>query len=241
MRRKAGDTVRLFNGRDGEWSANIAEAGRDTCRLALAERTRAQDRGPDIWFLPSPIKRSPFELMIEKATELGASSIRPVVSERTQRSKVNTDRLRAIAIDAAEQSERLSVPEVAEPRPLDDLLADWPDERRLLFCDESGEAPPLAEVLTGRTDTAGKVLDDMGQLVGDVLEGILGGGPAPPSERPWAILIGPEGGFAPEERKRLRVHGSVVAASLGPRILRAETAAIAALSLWQALLGDWRG
>ena len=241
MRRKPGDTVRLFNGRDGEWSARIGEAARDTCRLALETRTRAQDKGSDLWFLPSPVKRGPFELMVEKATELGVSKIRPAMSERTQRSKVNTERLRTIALEAAEQSERLSVPDVTEPRSLADHLADWPAERRLLFCDESDEAPPLAEVLTGRTDTAGKVVSDVGQLVGDVLEGLLGGGPAPLDLRPWAILVGPEGGFAPAERKLLRAHGSVVAASLGPRILRAETAAIAALSLWQALLGDWRG
>lgn len=241
MRRKAGDAVRLFNGRDGEWGAHIDEAGRDSCSLALEERTRTQENGPDLWFLPSPIKRGPFEMMVEKATELGVSSIRPVMSERTQRSKVNTDRLRAITIEAAEQSERLSVPEVTEPRALADYLADWPAERQLLFCDESGEAPPLIEVLMGRTDMAGRVVGDVGRLVGDVLEGILGGGPAPLATRPWAILIGPEGGFAREERERLAAHGSVVAASLGPRILRAETAAIAALSLWQALLGDWRG
>ena len=180
-------------------------------------------------------------MMVEKAVELGVSSIRPAMTQNTQRSNVNVDRLRAIVVEAAEQSERLSVPEVAQPRPLTDLLADWPDDRRLLFCDESGEAPPLTEVLTGRTDAAGKVLDDVGQLVDDVLGGILGGGPRPPCQRPWAILIGPEGGFAPEERSVLRAHDSVVAASLGPRTLRAETAAIAALSLWQALLGDWRG
>ena len=241
MRLKTGASVRLFNGRDGEWSARIIEAARDTCRLALEARTRPQEKGSDLWFLPSPVKRGSFELMVEKATELGVSSIRPAMGARTQRSKVNTERLRTIAHEAAEQSGRLSVPEVTEPRPLAGHLADWPAERRLLYCDESGEAPPLAEVLTGRTDTAGKVVSDMGQLVGDVLEGILGGGPAPPERRPWAILIGPEGGFAPEERRRLRAHGSVVAASLGPRVLRAETAAIAALSLWQALLGDWRG
>lgn len=246
MRLKAGDSVSLFNGRDGEWSARIIEAGRDTCRLAVEARTRPQEQSTDLWFLPSPVKRGPFELMVEKAAELGVSSIRPIITEHTQRSKVNTDRLRTIALEAAEQSGRLSVPEVSEPRPLADHLADWPAGRRLLFCDESGEAPPLAEVLTGRTDTAGKVVGGVSQLVGDVLDGILGpgglgGAPAPPDRPPWAILIGPEGGFSPEERKRLRAHGSVVAASLGPRVLRADTAAIAALSLWQALLGDWRG
>ncbi|MCH8036086.1 MAG: 16S rRNA (uracil(1498)-N(3))-methyltransferase [Proteobacteria bacterium] len=246
MRLKTGDSVRLFNGRDGEWSARIIDAARDTCGLAVEARTRPQDKGPDLWLLPSPIKRGPFEFMVEKAVELGVSGIRPVISEYTQRSKVNTDRLRTIAIEAAEQSERLSVPEIIEPRPLADQLADWPGGRRLLFCDESGEAPPLADVLTGRTDTAGKVVSGVGQLVGDVLDGLLGPGgpgsaPAPPDRNPWAILIGPEGGFSPDERKRLRAHGSVVAASLGPRVLRADTAAIAALSLWQALLGDWRG
>lgn len=241
MRLKPGDSVSLFNGRDGEWSARIEEAGRDTCRLSLEERTRPQDAGPDLWLLPSPIKRGPFEFMVEKATELGVFAIRPIICEYTQRSNVNTDRLRSIAIEAAEQSERLNVPEILEPRPLTDYLDDWPGERRLLFCDESGEAPPLTEVLTGRTDTAGKVLGDVEQLVGDVLGGFLGGDPPPPSNPPWAVLVGPVGGFSPAERKQLRGHGSVVAASLGPRVMRAETAAIAALSLWQALLGDWRG
>lgn len=241
MRLKTGDSVHLFNGRDGEWSARIIEAGRESCRLAVEARTRPQDEGCDLWLLPSPIKRGPFEFMVEKAVELGVSGIHPIISEYTQRSKVNTDRLRTIAMEAAEQSGRLSVPEVTEPRPLTGQLADWPAERRLLFCDESGEAPPLADVLTGRTDTAGKVVSDVGQLVGDVLDGLLGGGPPPPGRIPWAILIGPEGGFSPEERKRLRAHGSVVAASLGPRTLRADTAAIAVLSLWQALHGDWRG
>ncbi len=246
MRLKTGGAVRLFNGRDGEWSARIVETARDTCQLAVEEHTRPQDRGSGLWLLPSPVKRGPFELMVEKATELGVSSIRPVITEHTQRLKVNTDRLRTIAIEAAEQSGRLSVPEVSEPRALADHLADWPAGRRLLFCDESGEAPPLSEVLRGRTDTAGKVVGGVGQLVGDVLDGNLGpsvpgGGAASPDVNSWAILIGPEGGFSPEERKRLRAHDSVVAVSLGPRILRAETAAIAALSLWQALLGDWRG
>lgn len=245
MRRKVGDTVTLFNGRDGEWSARIEDAGRDACRLAVEARTRPQGKECDLWLLPAPIKRGPFEFMVEKAAELGVSAIRPIITEHTQDSKVNMDRLRAISIEAAEQSERLSVPEIFEPRPLVEHLADWPGERRLLFCDESGEAPPLAEVLMGRTDTAGKVVSGVGQLVGDVLEGILGptglgGDPLPRERRPWGILVGPVGGFSPEERKRLRAHGSVVAASLGPRVMRAETAAIAALSLWQALLGDWR-
>ncbi len=251
MRLKTGVPVLLFNGRDGEWSARITEAARDTCRLAVEERTRAQDQSADVWLLPSPIKRGPFEFMIEKAAELGVSAVRPIISKHTQRSNVNTDRLRSIVIEAAEQSGRLSVPEVTEPRPLTEQLADWPGERRLLFCDESGEAPPLVEVLTGRTDMAGKVVSGVGQLVGDVLDGILGPGApgrgAPgrgavsPNSIPWSILIGPVGGFSPEERDQLRAHDSVVAASLGPRILRAETAAVAALSLWQALLGDWRG
>ncbi len=241
MRLAVGDALRLFNGRDGEWLARIERAERTTCELALEGQTRKQESGPDLWLVPSPVKRGPFELMIEKATELGAAAIRPVLSARTQRSRLNRDRLYAIAIEAAEQSDRLTVPAVAEARPLAQLLSDWPPERRLLFCDESGEAPPLAEVLTGRTDSAGKVLSDVGQFVDDVLGGILGGGARPATSREWAILTGPEGGFAPKERDLLRAHACVIPASLGPRILRAETAAIAALSLWQALLGDWRG
>lgn len=241
MRRKPGDAISLFNGRDGEWLARVGETGRDTCRVTLEGCTRPQEQAADLWLLPSPIKRGPFEFMVEKATELGVSGIRPAICEHTQRSKVNTDRLRSIAIEAAEQSERLDVPEILVPRPLIDYLDDWPGERRLLFCDESGEAPPLTEILTGRTDTAGKVLGDVGQLVDDVLGGFLGGDPPPPSNPPWAVLVGPVGGFSPTERKHLRGHRSVVAASLGPRVMRAETAAIAALSLWQALLGDWRG
>ena len=241
MRLKAGDGARLFNGRDGEWLARIEGADRAACTLTLEGQTRQQDAGPDLWLVPSPLKRGPFEMMVEKATELGVSAIHPVRCAYTQPSRLNLDRLNAIAVEAAEQSDRLSVPEITEVRPLAQVLSDWPSERRLLFCDESGVAPPLAEVLTGRTDAAGKVLSDVGQLVDDVLGGVLGGGAPMATSRAWAILTGPVGGFAPEERDLLRAHDCVIPASLGPRVLRAETAAIAALSLWQALLGDWRG
>jgi 16S rRNA (uracil1498-N3)-methyltransferase len=211
MRCRPGDEIALFNGRDGEWRARIEGFGKGWCSLALLEQLRQQaaEAGPVLLF--APIKRSRIDTLVEKATELGAAALQPVSTRRTTVARVNIDRLRLIAIEAAEQSGRLTVPEVTAPLVLETLLEQWPAGRLLLFLDEAGGAAPLAEALAS----------------------------APASES-WALLIGPEGGFDDDERKLLGARDFVIAAGLGPRILRAETAALAALALWQAVLGDWR-
>ncbi len=213
MRRRAGDALLLFNGRDGEWRARLAAEARGRRLEAVVEaQTRAQVGAPDLWLLFAPVKRTPVDRIARLATELGVAALRPVATARTAVARLNLDRLRANAIEAAEQCGRLTVPDCAATEPLDRALAAWPPERRLLFCDEAGGAP------------AGRALAAMR---GEAASG------------PWAVLIGPEGGFSPEERAALRALPQSVAVSLGPRILRAETAAAAALALWQAALGDW--
>ncbi|HRD26873.1 MAG TPA: 16S rRNA (uracil(1498)-N(3))-methyltransferase [Caulobacter sp.] len=215
MRLAVGAEVLLFNGRDGEWRATLVEAGKRTCRLAVAARTRPQVTGPDLELVVALVKRARLETIIEKAAELGARRVRLAVTRRTNADHTNVARLQAIAVEAAEQTGRLDVPEIVPPEKLDRLLDGWDPSRRLMFCDEGGGVPPaLLALSTPR----------------------LGGEDC----RKGAILIGPEGGFAPEEGERLRALPFVTAVSLGPRILRADTAAIAALTLWQAALGDWR-
>lgn len=209
MRAREGEAVLLFNGRDGEWLARIAAVPKTGALLTLVAETRPQAPEPDLWLLAAPIKRERIDLMAEKAAELGVSRLVPVFTRRTAMSRVNADRLRAHMIEASEQCERLSVPELAEPLPLDKALAGWPETRPLIFLDEGGGGAPLADVL-----------------------GALPPGPA-------AILVGPEGGFAPEERRMLAALPFARPVGLGPRILRAETAAIAALAVWQAICGDW--
>ena len=208
MRLGVGDEVAVFNGRDGEWRATVAAVGKRAVTLTALSQTRAQHVGPDLDLIIALVKRARLETIVEKAAELGARRVRPVITERTNADHTRVDRLRAIATEAAEQTGRLDVPDVAEPLRLEKVLADWEPGRRLLFCDEAGDAAPVL--------TAG-----------------LG-------EGPWAILIGPEGGFSPAERDRLRSLPYATPASLGPRILRADTAAISALTLWQAAVGDWR-
>ena len=211
MRCRDGDQILLFNGRDGEWCGRIDGFGKGWCSLSLAHRTRAQAQAPDLWLAFAPIKRARIDLLVQKATELGAAVLQPVLTRRTTVERVNLDRLAANAVEAAEQSERLSVPELRAPVALAGLLENWPGERRLLYCDEGGEAPPIAAALAASAPGA------------------------------WCVLTGPEGGFAPEERDQLRSQTFVLPVSLGPRTLRAETAVIAALALWQAFLGDWHG
>lgn len=210
MRAKAGDRVSLFNGRDGEWLAQIVDVTKHACTFLCERETKPQAHAPDIWLCFAPIKKVPADYLAQKATELGVSALRPVVTRRTIVSRVNLERMRANAIAAAEQSDRLTVPEIREPLSLEKLLALWPGQRALLFCDEAGEAPPIAETL---------------RCVAGV---------------PWAVLTGPEGGFHPVEREAIRAKPFVTPASLGPRILRADTAALAALAVWQALAGDWQ-
>jgi 16S rRNA (uracil1498-N3)-methyltransferase len=208
LRLGPGAVVLVFNGRDGEWAAEIVEAGRKRVDLRLREQIRAQSPQGDLWYLFAPLKHARLDYMVQKAVEMGASRLMPVLTRRTQVSRVNLDRMRANAIEAAEQCGILNVPEIAEPTSLPDLLRSWPEGRALVFCDEDAAAG----------DTHGA----LSQLKG----------------RPLAVLIGPEGGFDPEERARLQKLDFACRVSLGPRILRADTAAVAALTLVQAAAGD---
>lgn len=210
MRAKTGDRLSLFNGRDGEWAAVLSEAGKRVCALVCDREIAAQTEVPDLWFVFAPVKKTPADYVAQKATELGVRVLQPVLTQRTVVRRVNTDRLRANAMEAAEQSGRLTVPEVRAPVALEKLLTAWPADRLLLFCDEAGEAPPIAHALQA----------------------------APAGS--WAILTGPEGGFDPAERALIRATRFAVPVSLGRRILRADTAGLAALAVWQAMKGDWR-
>jgi 16S rRNA (uracil1498-N3)-methyltransferase len=208
MRVGVGDEVALFNGRDGEWRARVAKVGKREVALTAEALLRPQTSGPDLDLIIALVRRVRLETIVEKAAELGARRVRPVITERTNADHTRVDRLQAIAVEAAEQTGRLDVPQVVEPVKLERMLAEWEVGRRLLFCDEAGDAQPILR--------------------------------AGLSEGPWAILIGPEGGFSPHERGLLRALPYATAATLGPRILRADTAAISALTLWQAAVGDWR-
>lgn len=210
MRLAVGAEVLLFNGRDGEWRATIVEAGKRVCRLTVGTQSRPHEIGPDLDLVIALVKRGPLETIIEKATELGVRRIRLAFTRRTNADKANLPRLQAIATEAAEQTGRLDVPEIVAPEKLDRMLDGWDAARALMFCDEGGSGRPTLAALGDRPDG------------------------------PWAVLIGPEGGFAPEETARLQDLAFVTPVSLGPRILRADTAAISALTLWQAARGDWR-
>ena len=210
LRARAGQRVRLFNGTDGEWSARIADVGKRGVTLEVEGCTRPQAGVPDLWLLLAPVKKTPLDYIVQKATELGVARIQPVITRRTIVERVNTDRMKANAIEAAEQSGRLTVPHVDEPLALDRALAGWDTARPLVFCDEAGDAKPLAAALRDRPEAAA------------------------------ALLTGPEGGFDPAERAYLRSLSCVTPVTLGPRIMRADTAALAAIAVWQAICGDWR-
>ncbi len=201
MRRGVGDPVLLFNGRDGEFAARIESLQRNGARLRVECRTRAQAADADIWLAFALLKRDATDLVVRTATELGVAALHPVIAERGNTHRMNTDRLAAIATEAAEQSERLTVPDLHPPQSLLALLAAWPVERRLFAAIERGDAPPMP----------------------------------PMADMPRALLVGPEGGFTPRELEALRGHPFVTRVSLGPRILRAETACIAGLALLQAV------
>jgi 16S rRNA (uracil1498-N3)-methyltransferase len=205
LRLGAGDRVKLFDDRTGEWLAEIAEGGKKRLTLKVREKLRERDAVPDLWLVFAPIKRGRIDWVAEKASELGVARLVPVITHRTIVDKVNAERLLAHMVEAAEQCERTALPTLAEPQRLETLLRDWPAERSLLFADEQGGIP-LAEAAAF--------------------------GPA-------AILIGPEGGFTPEEREAIRALPQAKPVSLGPRILRADTAAVAAVSVWMAASGDW--
>lgn len=210
MRLGVGDELLAFNGRDGEWRVSVTAVGKRAVSLRAEALARPQVLGPDLDLVVALVKRARLETIVEKAAELGARRVRLVTTERTNADHTRVERLAAIATEAAEQTGRLDVPQVVAPVKLERLLADWEAGRRLLFCDEAGDASPVLEALSTRR-----------------------------RDEPWAILIGPEGGFSPRERARLRDLPFAVPASLGPRILRADTAAISALTLWQAAVGDW--
>lgn len=214
LRRPDGARLLLFNGRDGEWQATLSARGKKAAVAEVGERTRAQEAEPDVWLCFAPVKRARIDYIAEKATELGVSVLQPVVTRHTAVERVNVGRLRANAIEAAEQTERLTVPEVRDAIDLGRLLDTWPAGRRLMMCDETGGGRPIGGALSA--------LDDAARAA------------------PWAIVIGPEGGFAEAELAALRRISDVMSVGLGPRILRADTAALAALACWQALVGDWR-
>lgn len=214
LRLEPGASVALFNGRDGEWLGHIDAVDKRRATVSLRRQLRPQAVEPDLWLCFAPIKKARIDFIAEKATELGVSALQPVFTRHTAMTRVNVERLRANAVEASEQTERLSVPAVREPLALEDLLQAWPAGRRLLLADEAGGGRPIAQALAGLDETA--------------------------KRSPWALLIGPEGGFARAELDALRKLPFVTAVGLGPRILRADTAALAALACWQALLGDWQ-
>jgi len=218
MRLKAGIFILLFNGRDGEWLAEIVKVGKGKAAIMVRDNIMAQRAEPDLWYLFAPIKKARLDYMVEKATELGVSLIRQVLTERTNLDRLKEDKIRAHAIEAAEQCERFTVPTVEPMIKLDKLLMEWPEDRLIMFCDEEGDQDP-------NCFPVGKAIDEVNAW----------------QERPrkWAILIGPEGGFSPAERTLIRQQANVVPVTLGPRILRADTAAVAAITLWQSFAGDW--
>ncbi|HEY5072722.1 MAG TPA: 16S rRNA (uracil(1498)-N(3))-methyltransferase [Caulobacteraceae bacterium] len=211
MRLTGGEEVLAFNGRDGEWRSRLSRAARRAWVLVPEALSRQQAAGPDLDLLVALVRRPRLETIVEKAAELGVRRVRLLTTERTGPGRANMGRLEAIATEAAEQTGRLDVPKILPAARLKEILSAWSGERRLMFCDESGAAQRALEAL-----------------------GSAQGGS-------WGILIGPEGGFSPAERARIRAVPGVAPVGLGPRILRADTAAVAALALWQAALGDWRG
>lgn len=209
LRLKTDDEIRIFNGRHGEWRASLSDAGKRRCNLIVREQTRPQEPGQDIHYIFAPLKRARLDYMVQKAVELGVGRLRPVITRRTIAERVNIDRMRANVIEAAEQCGILALAEVDEPVKLPALLAGWDGKRRIIFCDEGAGTANPLEVLR------------------DVAPG------------PLAVLIGPEGGFDEAERAALKARSDTIAISLGPRIMRADTAAVAALALVNAALGDW--
>ena len=209
MRAQIGDAVILCDDVTGEWAAKVVEADKRSVALEVVERLRDREDVPDLWLCPALLKKDRFDMVLEKATELGADRIMPVVTRRCVADKLNLDRAKMVTVEAAEQCARTALPRLQAPRKLDVLLRDWPTDRALFFADEMG-----------------------GELAADAF--VYHEGPA-------AILIGPEGGFDDSERDAIRAHPSARPISLGPRILRGETAAIAALSVWMAEAGDWDG
>lgn len=220
LRAKSGDLVHVFNGRDGEWRARLDVTGKRAADLVVEAQIRPQQGGPDIDYLFAPLKRSRLDYMVQKAVELGVARLSPVLTRHTVAERVNLDRMRANAIEAAEQCGILRIPAVSEPEKLEALLARWPADRGLVFCDEGAELRnPVAALGAAFASAAAESWGTPPRL---------------------AVLIGPEGGFAEDERRRILAVPQVIRLSLGPRIMRADTAAVAVLTLVNATAGDWR-
>ena len=211
LRLKPGDRVLVFNGRDGEWSGRLDPAGKRGLALQVESQTRPQAAGPDLHYLFAPLKRARLDYMVQKAVEMGVARLAPVMTRHTQAERVNVERMRANAIEAAEQCGILRLPEIAAPVALSAAVASLAPERMLVFCDEDAPIADPVAALAAVSGAAG-----------------------------LAVLVGPEGGFAAEEREMLLARPNIVRLALGPRILRADTAAVAAFALVQAVLGDWR-
>lgn len=210
MRKKEGNNILIFNGKDGEWRADITSCGKKSCDVLIMEQTKPQAPSPDIWLCFAPVKNAPINNIIRQATEIGVSRLVPVITRRTVVSRVNVERLEANVIEAAEQSHRITLPEVFEPVALDKLISSWDSTRKLILCDESGGGESMHKVL--------KDMDKGGK---------------------YAVLIGPEGGFDVSEFAYLRKQPYIVPVGMGPRILRADTASIVALAGVFSVLGDW--
>jgi 16S rRNA (uracil1498-N3)-methyltransferase len=209
LRMAEGAELLIFNGRDGEWLARVAAKTKKAVRLEAVEQTRVQTPASDLLYCFAPLKVGRLDYLVQKAVEMGAGVLQPVITQHTQLTKVGTERLQANAIEAAEQCGILAIPEVRDDKKFEALLAGWDKERRLIFCDESAETNnPLAALQAIR-------------------------------EKKLGLLVGPEGGFSEEERRQLYALPFVTAIPLGPRILRADTAAVAALAVIQATAGDW--
>jgi 16S rRNA (uracil1498-N3)-methyltransferase len=225
LRLKRGDEVLLFNGRDGEWQAKLAGTGKRALAAVVGERMREQPLPLDLHFLFAPLKHARLDYLVQKAVEMGASRLQPVITRHTQVARVNLDRMRTNAIEAAQQCGVLALPDIKEPVAFKTIAGSAEADRLLVFCDEDAEVKdPVAALVAARAPASALL-------------------PAEAARRavPLAVLIGPEGGFAEDEREALRQRPNVVRIALGPRILRADTAAVAALALVQAVLGNWRG
>jgi 16S rRNA (uracil1498-N3)-methyltransferase len=208
LRLKAGASLLLFNGRDGEWLAEVENASKKACSLRLVRQTRPQTTPNDLWYLFAPLKQARLDYMVQKAVEMGVSTLVPVITQHTQVGRVNQKRMLANAVEAAEQCGVLNLPEIDEAAKLDAVLSRWPEGRHLIFCDEAADGNPIENL-------------------------------RPLRGKPLAVLIGPEGGFSQTERDRLTALPFVATIALGPRILRADTAAVAALAIIQTAAGDW--
>jgi 16S rRNA (uracil1498-N3)-methyltransferase len=222
LRLKDGGGILLFNGRDGEWQASLAADGKRSLAVEVGELSRAQPAAADLHYLFAPIKHARLDYMVQKAVELGVSRLQPVITQHTQVARINVERMRANAIEAAQQCGILTLPEIAEPVAFKAMVSRMGEDRLLVFCDEAAAVhDPVAALAPERTPASALVPIEAARA------------------SPLAVLIGPEGGFSEEERATLLSRGHTVRLALGPRILRADTAAVAALTLVQAVLGDW--